>query len=104
MQGLLKNKFGANLKISSLKSSQFRWKFDAKSFIPIGSHSIMHLMVSVGLKFVFNRLPCPLYLHKGTNFSFTLSRGRLVFFWIANTKADIISIWLDAQKHLQIES
>ena len=65
----------------------------AKSFIPIGSHPIIHLMMSIGLKFVFNHLPHPLYLHICTSFSFTLSCERwLTMLWIAHTKADIISI------------
>ena len=78
--------FGANIKIPSLKGSQFSWKSYAKSYIPTRSHPVTHLMMSVGLKFVFNHLPHPLYLHICTSFSFTLPRGRLIRFWIAPTK------------------
>ena len=61
-------------------------------------------MMLVGLKFVFNHLPRSLYLHMCTSFSFTLPQKQLKFFWIAHTKADIISVQLDAQKQLQIET
>ena len=49
--------FGANIKIASLKGSDFSWKSYAKGSILIESHPIIHLMMSVGLKFVFNHLP-----------------------------------------------
>ena len=78
----------------SLKGSQFCWKSYAKSFIPIGFHPIIHLMMSVGLKFIFNHLPHPLNLHICTSFSFTFAM------WMVH----IISIWLDVEKHLQIDS
>ena len=37
------------------------------------------VMMSVELKYVFKPLPCPLYLHICTSFSFMLPRGRLMF-------------------------
>ena len=104
LQGLSKIHICCKLKISCLKGSQFSWNSYAKSFIPIGSHPIIHLMLLVGLKFVFNHLSRPLYPHICTSFSFTLPRGRLKLFWITHTNADIIFVQLDAHKHLQIES
>ena len=86
-KGSQKFTFGAS--ISTLKGSQFRWKSCAKSFIPIGSH-IIHLMISVRLKFVFNHLPRPLYFCLCTSLSVKLPRG----WWIL----------LDAHKHEHIES
>ena len=34
-----------------------------KKLIPIGSHHVIHLMMSIRVKFVFNHLPRPLDLH-----------------------------------------
>ena len=79
-KGFEKITFGANTKISILKASQISWKTCAKSLLPIGSHPIIHLVMSVGLNFVFNHLPHSLYLHVCTNFSFTLPHGQLIFF------------------------
>jgi hypothetical protein len=88
-KGSHKITFGANIKISS-KGSQFNWKTYAKSDIPIGPHHVIHLMMLVGLKLVFNHLPHPLYLHIWIIFSFVLPCGRLIFFCKAHTKADLI--------------
>ena len=72
--------FGANITNLSLKGSRFSWKSYANDFSPIGSRLIIYLMMSTGLKFVFNLVPDPLHLHICINFSFTLPRGRLIFF------------------------
>ena len=82
------------VELQSLKDSQLSLKLYAKGFIPIGSHPVIHLMMPVGLKFVFKHLPRPLYLHICTSFSFRLSRGRGKILWIAQTKADITSGWM----------
>ena len=87
-KGSQKFTFGAS--ISTLKGSQFRWKSCAESFIPIGSHHVIHLMISVRLKFVFNHLPRPLHFCLCTSLSVKLPRE----WWIL----------LDAQKHVHIES
>ena len=42
--------FGANIKTSSPKNSQISQKSCAKNFIPIGSRSVIHLIMSGGLK------------------------------------------------------
>ena len=52
-KGSRKITFGANMENLSLKGSHFMWEFEAKSFIPVGSPPITHLMTSIGSKFVF---------------------------------------------------
>ena len=91
--------FGANIKFSSLKGSHLAGNLKEK-IDTNGSHHVIHLMMSAGLTFVSNHLPCPLYLHICTRFSFILPCGQLICFWIAHTKAHIIFVQLDAQKHL----
>ena len=108
LQGLSKTTFGAKIKISSLKGSRFSWTSYVDSFIPIGSHIVIHLMMSIGLKLVFNHLLPPphthtLYLHTRTSCSFTSPRGQLIFF-IAHTKVNIISNSWMLKKHMLIES
>ena len=71
-KGSQKFTFGAS--ISTLKGSQFRWKSCAESFIPIESHHVIHLMISVRLKFVFNHLPRPLHFCLCTSLSVKLPR------------------------------
>ena len=62
----------------SLKGSQFCWKSYSKSFIPMGLNPIIHLMMSIGSKLVFNHVPRSSCLHICTSFSFTLPRERLI--------------------------
>ena len=92
LQGLSKITFGANIRTSILKGSQFSWKSIARSFIPTRPRPILHAMMSLGVRVHFQSStpPHPSYLHICISFSFTLPRGRLIVFWIAYTKANII--------------
>ena len=76
-KGSQKFTFGANIQFSNLKV--INWTSCAKSFIPIGSHLVIHFMISIGLKFVFNHLPRPLYLRLCTNLSTKSPHGWLIF-------------------------
>lgn len=78
--------FGANIKISILEGSWTRWESYANSFIPIGFHPIIHLLMSIGSKLVFNHLPRSSYLHICTTFSFIFPSGHLTCVWIAHTR------------------
>ena len=72
--------------------------------MPIGSHPIIPLMIYVGLKFILNHLSRPYVMSHTYYFLIHIATWTVDIFFIAHTKADIISIWLDAQKHLHIES
>ena len=58
------------------------------NIIPIGFHHVIHLMMFVALKFVFNHLP----LHICTSFFFTLPRGRLILFPDSSFKGHIHTV------------
>ena len=76
--------------------------FMQKSFIPNGCHPFDDVG-RVKVHFQSN-IPSIILSHICSSFSFTLPHEQLVCFWIAHTKANIVSEQLDFKKHLQIES
>ena len=51
--------FGANIKSSSLKGSQSSYNYYGKSFIPLESHPVIQLMMSIDLKVYFQSSTLP---------------------------------------------